>query len=164
MRKTCERCKRTLPLDDFYPCSTAIDGHRGACKECKKADSSKYYKEHREEMMIKQRAYWLRVHGPPKELLTKEERKARDDACKRAWRERNPQADAAHKTSRRALLSGLLTMQPCEICGKSQNTNMHLEDYSKPLEVTFLCPSCHQRFHWNNHLSLTEFRELMEKV
>lgn len=33
--KTCHKCGRTLPLDDFPPHNTSRDKHDGVCKECK---------------------------------------------------------------------------------------------------------------------------------
>lgn len=38
---------------------------------------------------------------------------------------------------------GLLKKEPCEICG-DKNTEKHHHDYSKPLEVNWLCKDCHK--------------------
>ena len=35
----------------------------------------------------------------------------------------------------------------CEICKKEYATERHHEDYNKPLEVIFLCRSCHNNLH-----------------
>lgn len=45
------------------------------------------------------------------------------------------------------LRRGKLIRQPCKLCSEP-NTEMHHEDYSKPLEVTWLCKLCHVRYHW----------------
>jgi hypothetical protein len=37
--------------------------------------------------------------------------------------------------------------QPCEQCGYKGFTVAHHDDYSKPLEVRFLCGSCHAKWH-----------------
>lgn len=53
---------------------------------------------------------------------------------------------------------GLLERQHCEACGKGsehppgtydylKNIHAHHDDYSKPLEVRWLCGSCHKRHH-----------------
>lgn len=38
----------------------------------------------------------------------------------------------------------------CEKCNQKQAKDKHHEDYSKPLEVRFLCPSCHRTLHIQN--------------
>jgi hypothetical protein len=41
---------------------------------------------------------------------------------------------------------GKLTKKPCEVCG-SELVEMHHEDYSKPLEVRWLCRKHHLELH-----------------
>lgn len=41
----------------------------------------------------------------------------------------------------------------CEICGKEAQTEGHHKDYSKPLEVQWLCPHCHQVAHGKKELT-----------
>ncbi len=44
---------------------------------------------------------------------------------------------------------GTLVQQPCEICGKPE-TVAHHDDYSKPLDVRWLCRAHHQEWHREN--------------
>ena len=46
-----------------------------------------------------------------------------------------------------ALRVGKISRQSCEICGDPKSHGHH-EDYSKPLEVHWLCPKHHQMRHW----------------
>jgi hypothetical protein len=41
---------------------------------------------------------------------------------------------------------GKIDRKPCEKCG-SEDSQMHHEDYSRPLEVTWLCRDCHLEHH-----------------
>lgn len=41
---------------------------------------------------------------------------------------------------------GKLERGPCEVCGDPQS-EMHHDDYSKPLEVRWLCRPCHIAHH-----------------
>jgi hypothetical protein len=43
------------------------------------------------------------------------------------------------------LKRGKLTRQPCEVCGAV--AQMHHDDYSKPLEVRWLCRGHHLEHH-----------------
>lgn len=56
----------------------------------------------------------------------------------------------AHQAVQRALASGKLLRQPCEQCG-APKTHAHHADYSKPLEVQWLCPLCHKAVHRKTH-------------
>jgi uncharacterized protein YdaU (DUF1376 family) len=53
--------------------------------------------------------------------------------------------ERARHAVRRAILSGRLTPQPCERCGKAAQA--HPEDYDKPLQVRWLCPKHHRGAH-----------------
>lgn len=48
---------------------------------------------------------------------------------------------------------GKIKQQPCESCG-SEDSEMHHDDYSKPLDVKFLCRPCHMGLH--KRMFLTE--------
>lgn len=62
---------------------------------------------------------------------------------KKNWIDRNPEKHAAHTAVRSALRSGKLVRQPCEKCGSTHRVHAHHDDYSKPLEVRWLCPEHH---------------------
>jgi hypothetical protein len=51
----------------------------------------------------------------------------------------------AHKAVEVALRSGVLVALPCEVCGLPAEA--HHADYSKPLQVTWLCRDHHRRLH-----------------
>lgn len=46
----------------------------------------------------------------------------------------------------KALRRGKLIRKPCEKCGNAKS-EMHHEDYDKPLQVTWLCRPCHLDLH-----------------
>lgn len=51
---------------------------------------------------------------------------------------------------------GLITRKPCEVCGSSKKINAHHEDYSKPLEVIWLC----SRHHGERHREINGLHEV----
>lgn len=65
----------------------------------------------------------------------------------KAWQVANPEKRRAHKKVECALLSGKLVRQPCERCGTTVPVHAHHDDYSKPLEVMWLCQTHHKERH-----------------
>lgn len=70
---------------------------------------------------------------------------------KEAFRERDKlhshsQKTLARKKLRNAVVQGKITQKPCEQCG-DKKSEAHHEDYSKPLEVTWLCRKHHTAIH-----------------
>ena len=82
------------------------------------------------------------------------------DSRKR-WRARNPVKDNAHRQVEyfvRRLRRKGLNLPNCEGCGKSEETakaggqtiQAHHTDYSRPLDVVWLCATCHIVDHWRH--------------
>jgi len=61
-------------------------------------------------------------------------------------REKHPEKEAARRATRSAIERGDLVRQPCEVCGKTR-VDAHHDDYSKPLEVRWLCRTHHVEHH-----------------
>jgi hypothetical protein len=146
--KACFKCGKTLPLEDFYVHPQMGDGHLNKCKACTKTDVRKRYYDKHEDVMAyeckrlddparreKQRGYSRKKRGTPSQMAATE----RYDAA-------NPHKKRAHGIVARAIESGLLVRQPCEVCG-DPNTHGHHDDYSKPLAVSWLCPKHHGERH-----------------
>lgn len=53
---------------------------------------------------------------------------------------------AIRKATRQAVARGDLVRGPCEVCGSS-DVEGHHDDYSKPLEVRWLCRTHHREHH-----------------
>jgi ribosomal protein L37AE/L43A len=52
----------------------------------------------------------------------------------------------SRSTANVAVRRGKLQIQPCEKCGASE-AEKHHDDYSKPLDVRWLCRGCHMEHH-----------------
>lgn len=69
----------------------------------------------------------------------------------RKWRKTHPLNDEQRKKDNCRSYAGVylrrgkIKKQPCE-CGES-DSQMHHEDYDKPLEVIWLCRECHLELH-----------------
>lgn len=73
-------------------------------------------------------------------------RRARKNAQHYAYVKANPLKQNARVRVRRALRSGRLAKGPCTVCGNPESWAHH-EDYRRPLDVTWLCRSCHGKRH-----------------
>lgn len=62
------------------------------------------------------------------------------------WKQANPLACWAHAATHAALRRGLISRQPCQACG-AEPTDAHHEDYHAPLQIVWLCSSCHKAVH-----------------
>lgn len=74
-----------------------------------------------------------------KELARQRERKYRQDPETR-------QKEKARRKVRHEIKMGRMARGPCALCGDPQ-TQAHHSDYTKPLEVTWLCHEHHRRSH-----------------
>ena len=64
------------------------------------------------------------------------------------WRKVNPKKAAARSVVARAVRSGrLVKPKKCSKCGRATRLSGHHPDYKKPLEVVWLCSSCHKLEH-----------------
>src|SRR5678816_242106 len=62
------------------------------------------------------------------------------------WYRANPEKLRAKWRIRYAIRTGKLVRQPCVRCGE-EKTEAHHEDYSKPLDVVWICRVCHRKAH-----------------
>lgn len=129
--KTCFKCGLEKPVTEFYRHSGTADGYLGKCKECAKKDVRK----NRKQKIEKYRAY-DRERG---------NRQTNDDL--KRYRAENPEKARAHNLLNKAVSRGKITRQPCEICGATEKIHAHHDDYSKPLDVVWLCAEHHKWIH-----------------
>lgn len=133
--KTCFKCHQTKPYTEFYKHKMMADGHLGKCKECTKKDVAERYEAKREVIAEYEKK---RFKDPA--------RKAKVKVYRLNMRRRNPEKANARQKTKRAVESGKLVPQPCVRC-QGLKVQAHHTDYSKPLEVTWMCFSCHRADH-----------------
>ena len=124
-KRVCSYCRREFELnsDNFQPVKTErFKGFSYLCRGCKTKQSSAYSKERYQQ---KKQYYFLK---------TKE------------WQVNNKEKVSASSKLRRELKKGTISKLPCEVCGNPKVQGHH-EDYSKPLEVKWLCVQHHRKAH-----------------
>ncbi len=78
---------------------------------------------------------------------TLEYRISASESTKR-YLKKNPLVKVAHQAVYHAVKMGYLLKESCEICG-STDTQAHHDDYTKPLDVNWLCRKHHLEHHAN---------------
>lgn len=111
------------------------DGHLGKCKECTKKDVRENYRKRVDQYKKYERE---RYQTPERQAYMIEQQRKR--------RANNPDKAKAWAAVKNAVRDGRLVRLPCDVCG-SQKVQAHHADYSKPLDVRWLCFVHHRMEH-----------------
>jgi len=168
--KTCKRCARELPIDSFYRVRVSTLSSR--CRFCHglavrhcvmcgaefqgrsnaKLCSDRCRRLHRPPTFLTCR-HCGRTFGPVNHL----NRVYCSTACKalgqavgrRPPAKCNPKARSAQRLVRYYIESGRLQRpEKCSWCGRHGRIEAAHENYDRPLEVRWLCQSCHRKWDW----------------
>ena len=133
--KPCIRCGESKPISEFYVHKMMADGHLNKCKSCCRSDATANRVRH----LDRYRQY-------DRERFSTLRRRMSVEKQRISYRTRYPEKRAAHVATGNAIRSGKLVKGPCEVCG-SLVVDAHHDDYSKPLEVRWLCRVHHLIHH-----------------
>lgn len=132
MLRNCIYCHKDKDLSEFYNCKTVSsaikDGHSKWCRECQSIKYSDWYKKNKRpnrEPSYGKGNFSLWYHTGNNRLHV---------LCKN-------KVLYAIKTGK------LKKAIVCESCGLIKKLHGHHRNYNKPLEVVWLCASCHQKEH-----------------
>ena len=91
-----------------------------------------------------------------KSVASLEVNRNRENRKSKKYKERYPEKGRAHRQVRTALKNGVLVRPAaCDVCkqipppsgGRLPSIQAHHDDYSKPLEVRWMCTRCHSAHH-----------------
>lgn len=134
--KRCSRCKLVLDLSRFSKNWRSKSGYRSRCKSCGVFEAGEWYKRNKLASKI--------YHDKWKRTEAGIESKRRSNA--RREREQ-PWRGKAVRAVNNAIRDRRLFRGPCEVCGTTERVQGHHDDYSKPLDVRWLCFKHHLEFH-----------------
>ena len=123
--KICGHCKIPKLESGFHKDRRAKSGLQNQCKDCK----AEYQREYR--------------HSSTGRAAQNRDQKKQ--------RLKFPEKEKARQAVKYAVHIGELKRSVfCEGCGLPAETQAHHPDYSKPLEVIWLCRPCHRKLHKSN--------------
>lgn len=130
--RTCSKCSLEKPLiDGYYAHPFGAAGRMKHCKECHKSGVRKWYADTRPARSAYDQA---RARNPERRIARGQYSQARNV--------REPQKAAARNAVSNAVRDGRIVRGVCR-CGATP-TQAHHRDYSKPLDVEWLCFKCHR--------------------
>lgn len=121
--KKCNVCYIDKPVDQFYRTILHKDGLMNLCRVCH-TERQKGYRKNKSLVSFKDVA-----------------------SHKKYWLHENKLKQQAHRKVSYAIKTGDLVRQPCERCGATVGVVAHHEDYTKPLDVVWLCETHHKERH-----------------
>jgi len=130
----CSGCGKLLPVTSFHKANKDKRGYNYYCLICKAAVAKKYRKANRE---VK-REYYKNNRDKILESLKK-------------YKQNNPLKVKAREVLHNAIENNrVIKPKRCSRCNKKFNPHGicgHHEDYSKPLDVLWVCHQCHSAIH-----------------
>jgi len=144
--KRCSKCKKEFSFDKFYKKVGNKDGVTSWCKDCDNKRHKLWRKNHPER--VREMSQGQRDRDPEKmRAAVRKYAKLHPESsrknCKK-WAKKNGYKVSAHKKVAYAIKTGKLIKENC-FCGKLAHA--HHDDYSKPLDVIWLCPIHHKERH-----------------
>lgn len=156
--KLCSHCKLDKTLDNFFPIKGRPGHYSSWCRECLKWNSQRYASSERGKQVMAD----YRKSEARRQVLLKYNVSDKRQAVQqryyltgkpKEYQERKKQTDPQHKLkkaseakARAARIKGIIVALPCEFSGTGDchgRIEMHHDDYSKPLDIRWVCARHH---------------------
>ncbi len=163
---TCNRCKEEKAFKDFYKNTFTKTGKSTHCKECIKEKMRVYYGANKEASCATKNAWYAKnkesarkkiyawkAQNPKYMVHWHAQNREKHAKNVKAWRARHPHYVECHKEYNLAIRSGMLIKpENCMLCNKEGKVEGHHHNYSKPLDVVWVCTKCHRDIHAKHRL------------
>ena len=153
----CKKCRTEKPLEEFGKNPGMASGRISSCKACRKVYLEQYMAENRERVLRVRRDRWPNRRITETEL----EKIKRHNSLRVNTRGKYPEKEAARSLLAHAVRDGKIDRHNyCERCAIACVPHGHHEDYSKPLDVMWLCSECHGA----RHREINEERRASQRI
>lgn len=153
--KRCPYCLMVKAVSEFSRDRSRPDGLSRNCRECDHRRSKQRRLRDGDLLRVRERRRYSadpdRQRKAAAEYRRSERGKRLNKLAVQRYRARNAEKYAAHLEVRKALAAGILSKPSCcelaHLAGCSGRLEAHHHDYSRPLDVRWLCVSHHQSRH-----------------
>ncbi|KKL25847.1 hypothetical protein LCGC14_2401170 [marine sediment metagenome] len=139
MTKVCRKCKVEHGRDNFYPNPGCRDGLGSYCRQCHNALNTDWKRRNKERINRQRREKYKPL--PPEKAMV----------LYHIQMKRYPEKVNARHALQWAVRNGSVKKptrcQSCTLVVPRRGLHGHHADYSKPLDVKWLCPPCHAEEH-----------------
>ncbi|KKN53617.1 hypothetical protein LCGC14_0600480 [marine sediment metagenome] len=144
MRK-CKQCNEPKELNEFPKYSSnGKKGRRHTCKICWNKKWSPIVQIHNKRYYHENIAYRIKARIRAKNQYSRDKNKHGENG--KIYQKKHRLQCNVRMQTRRAITAGKLERKSCSVCG-AENTHAHHDDYKKPFEVIWLCPTHHGEKH-----------------
>ena len=147
--KTCKKCELEKSEEEFnkWYKKSGASGYRTNCKSCDHLINKEFRENNKDKLRINRRK---RTGAQPKRYCTDPIKRKRNEDMYRSQR-KFPEKRAARQFLSSYIRSGkIVKPDTCDKCLKTGRVEGHHDDYTKPLEVKWLCKRCHTDIHWKS--------------
>jgi len=143
--RVCSKCCERKDRSEFHVNVSALDGLHSACKQCEEEYVCQYRKSDARAESLKR----YQSSDKFREVLKRYQSSMKFIEVIERYETNNPEKKAAHTAVNHAVEIGrLIKPNECEGCGcASKRLEGHHEDYSRQLDVIWLCKQCHVQLH-----------------
>ena len=142
--KECSACGKRKEESEFCVNKATSDGLTYRCRVC----LGEYQKARRERLNASRPPDWKKKTEDMAAYMKawKEAHPGYMTKAKADWLKRNKDRQRVRDAVRYALKTGKLVKTACQVCGKDE-VDGHHPDYSRPLDVVWLCKEHHSQVH-----------------
>ena len=139
----CVKCEASKSTHDFYASDSTCKECRKKCIRANRAAKIEYYRQY--DRMRNMRPDRIAAR---KSYAESELGKTIINRIKYRWGSRNPIKQRCSNAVNNAVRDGRLTKPShCSGCGATGRIHGHHDNYARPLDVRWLCSTCHKAWH-----------------
>jgi hypothetical protein len=147
MKKVCTVCKKEKDVSEFYIRKKSRLGYYSNCKKCHYILTKSWAIKNNTRRKELNRKCHRSLKGKTTLSIWRKNNREKMNTYHKKWMNKFPGRTKIYDKVKYAKKTGLITYQPCVVCGATENTVCHHEDYSKPLNVIWFCTLHHSETH-----------------